>query len=371
MLLPLLRQIHRWIGLLIALPVAVQGLSGCILNLADLVPDRQTTSALARPVGEIVAAAQVRIGDGARATRYFAPSGIGYEARVEVAAAGGPPHVLHIDPSTLAILAVDPPADRALAWVRSLHVQFLAQAYGGRSIGGWFGIGLLTMLVTAVPIWWPRKRNIRQAFVADFRARGAMFHRRLHGAAGAWIFAALAVLTATGIVMAFPRTSRGVLGLEQREPPAAGRPSEAFVTPPADIDRAIALGRQARPDAELRMAFLPARRSDPIRLSFSQSGQAGAVGAIQMQVSLADERVRIADDPATRKPAENVYRWTHDLHTASGIGDWWRVVSGLSGLALPLLSITGCMMWWRKRSARRRLSGIRQDAATAMKQVAE
>ena len=87
MTLPLLRRIHRWIGLVIALPIAVQGLTGCILTLADLVPGRHATLASPRPVGEIVAsprpvgeivaAAQNRVGDGAHATRYNAPPTIG------------------------------------------------------------------------------------------------------------------------------------------------------------------------------------------------------------------------------------------------------------------------------------------------------
>jgi uncharacterized iron-regulated membrane protein len=395
-MLPMLRRIHRWIGLLIALPIALQGLSGCILTLADLVPDRQATLAPPRPVGEIVAAAQSRMGDGAHATRYFAPPAIGYAARVQVAATNLPPHELLIDPSSLAVLAVDPFGGRMLGWVRALHVQLLAPAYGGRSVVGWFGIGLLAMLTTAIPIWWPRAGRVRQAFAADFRARGVLFHRRLHGAAGAWIAAVLVVMAISGIVMAFPRPARLVLGLDSLAAPRAhhaaeaAAPAAAAATPAApaaadinravaaninravvadinravaaDINRAVARAQQGYPRLVLRTAFLPARRTDPVRLVLTERDATGAVNAVQLQVGLADGRMRVLDDPATGGPGENLYRWMHDLHTGSGMGAVWRLVQAAGGLALPLLAVTGSMQWWRKRSARRRLAGARRDA---------
>jgi uncharacterized iron-regulated membrane protein len=159
---PLLRKTHRWFGLLIALPVAVQGLTGCILLLAELAPDQQATlapssSAGARSVGEIVAAAQDWAG--ARATRYVAPRSEGSAARVEIAATPNKPLFLRIDPATLEVLGVDPSTGGALGWLRALHVQFLTPDFG-RRVGGWVGIGLLAMLLTGIPIWWPRSPPI-------------------------------------------------------------------------------------------------------------------------------------------------------------------------------------------------------------------
>ncbi len=396
MILPLLRRLHRWIGLLIALPIAVQGLSGCVMALADLLPDRQTVAASPRPAGEVVAAAQQHAGRGAHATRYFAPQGAGYEARVQVMVPGEAPHMLHIDPASLAILAVDPFAERALLWVRSLHEQWLMPAYGGRSIVGWLGVGLLALLLTAVPIWWPRGNRagsgtgsrpagsiggrpvsqstgqadgrsgsqdatqpvdaagsaasqparrrvspLQQAFLPDFRARGVIFHRRLHGAAGAWIFGILLVLAVTGITAAFPRATRSLMGLEQREPPSGQRSGGGSAAPAtdaaADLDRVIGLAQQAVPGAALRAAFLPLRQGEPTRLMFAPPGKGGAVNVIQVQVNPTDGRVRVADDPAMRKPAESVYRWMHDLHTGNGIVDVWRLAQAAGGLSLPLL----------------------------------
>jgi uncharacterized iron-regulated membrane protein len=343
------------------LPIAVQGLTGCILTLADLVPGRHATLASARPVGEIVAAAQNRVGDGAHATRYNAPPTTGYAATVLVSAANLSPHELLIDPSSLTVLAMDPIFGRALAWVRALHVQLLAPSYGGRSVVGWFAIGLLAMLITAIPIWWPRKGRVQQAFSADFRARGVLFHRRVHGAAGAWIGGILTVLAISGIVMAFPRSARLALGLDPLAAPPARYAGEATAPTAADIDRAVARAQQDLPHLVLRTAFLPARRSDPVRLVFTKIGETGAVNSVQLQVGLVDLRMRVLDDPATSGQAGTLYRWMHDLHTGSGMGTVWRLVQATAGLALPLLAMNGSMQWWRKRSARRLLAGLRRN----------
>ena len=113
------------------------------------------------------------------------------------------------------------------------------------------------------------------------------------------------------------------------------------------------------------MIFLPPRAADATRLVFYQAGQSGAVNAIQVQVDMAAGRVRAVDDPAARPAADGLYRWLHDLHTGSGIGDWWRVLGGIAGGALPLLSVTGVLMWWRKRVKRRQDMDRRQFGCAA------
>jgi uncharacterized iron-regulated membrane protein len=325
-----LRPIHRWIGLMIALPVALQGVTGAILAVADMVPDQHTTPAPPRPAGEIVAAAKQAMGPDAHATRYVAQQAVGQVARVEIAAPGKMARSVRVDPATLTVLGAEPVGSGALGWIRSLHVQFLAADYGGRSIGGWFGIGLLVMLASAVPLWWPHDRRWKRAFTTNFRARGVVFHRRLHGAAGIWIIVALLVLTVTGIGMAFPRTARSVLGLEQREPPRPPKPGDIAAAPATDIDRAIGLAQQALPGTTVRLAVLPPRADEPVRLELNRSGEGGAAGAIQVQVDMAAGRVRAVaiQSPGSRRTASTagctIFTPAAALATGGGYSRPWQ-----------------------------------------------
>jgi uncharacterized iron-regulated membrane protein len=354
------RRVHRWVGLLIAVSIAAQGVTGAILAVAELIPAQRTSSAPPRPVNEIVAAAEHQVTAGSHATRYFAPDAAGYAARVEVAVRGQTALMIRIDPATLAVIDASASGSSPLELVRSLHEKFLTVADGGRALTGWFGVGLLIMLATAVPIWWPRDGGIKQALLPDLSARDVVFYHRLHGAAGGWTILVLALLTLTGIAMAFPVTARGVLGLPTRgaskTPPAGSIPSAV------DLDRAVDLARQAVPGAIPRMLVLPQADGAAVRVMMGSAG-GGAVGAIQVQVDAAAGRIVSIDAPATRPFGETLYRWLHDLHTGDGIGGWWRVVAAAAGLSLPLLAFTGPMMWWRKRRGVRRKARGRHQAA--------
>jgi uncharacterized iron-regulated membrane protein len=343
----LLRRIHRWAGLLMVLPIAVQGMTGTILAVAELIPEQRTTMAAPRPANDLVTVAERWVGVGSHATRYFPPSAIGHAARVEVAVRGEPVNVLRIDPATLSVLDATPSDSGLLNLLRSLHLRFLGVVNGGRAITGWFGVGLLIMLITAVPIWWPSKRGFKPALLPDLRTSGILFHRRLHGAAGGWIILVLAVLTISGIAMAFPDSVRGILGLPIRNAPSAPIGHEAPAAA-VDVDRALELAGQAVPGSMPRVVVLPAGTGTPIRIMLGRLGAGGAVDSAQVQVDTAAGRIISIDTRSGRPSADTFYRWLHDLHTGNGIGVWWRILAAAAGLSLPLLAFTGAMSWWRR-----------------------
>ncbi|OJW27449.1 MAG: hypothetical protein BGO51_21380 [Rhodospirillales bacterium 69-11] len=355
-----LRVAHRWIGLVLALPIAVQGLTGAVLALEPWLPAAgpAVSGAAAQPASAIVAAAEHATGPQARAQRYVPAEG-GAPAQVQVRRPDGPPRTLLVDPGDLRVVGEASPA---WAWLRGLHVQFSVPDWGGRSIGGWCGIALVLLLLSGIPIWWPRPGGWREAASVAWRARGVRFHRSLHGAAGIWTVAILLVLAATGVVLAFPRTSRGLLGLEGGGPPRAMRiAGPAAVTTP-DLDRALALARAAAPGAHLRAAFLPATPGEAIRVFLLAEGGEGAASAIAVQVAPDAGRVLAVQDARRQPPADRAYRWMHDLHEGAGLGPLWRAASVIGGLALPLFAVTGPLLWWLRRRNRRRLDHVRAAA---------
>jgi len=352
-----LRWIHRWIGILVAIPVAIQGLSGAILAFEPMLPalTHDATDAPPRSANDISAAARATVGEGSRVTR-FTPGESGRAAVVQLVQPGSGSVVLRIDPVSLQPL--DPGLSTSvLAWLRTLHVSFHAPEYGGRGIGGWFGIGLVLLLVTGVPIWWPRKGAWKDAVTFTVRARGVRFHRRLHGAFGAWAFLALLVLAGTGVALAFPRTTRGLLGLEAGGPPRSARTvarAAPAAAPAVDLDATLALARQAVPGGHVRSVILPARPDETVRVFMTHAGGEGARDAVSVQVDAATRTVIAVQDGRAAPGADRFYRWMHDLHEGMGLGPAWRGMTVLTGLALPVFAITGPVMWWLKRRLRRR-----------------
>ena len=59
-------------------------------------------------------------------------------------------------------------------------------------------------------------------------------------------------------------------------------------------------------------------------------------------------------EPATRRSAGETFAdWQWPLHSGQAFGLPGRLMVCLSGLACPVIYVTGVRMWWRKRSARR------------------
>lgn len=356
-----LRTVHRWLGLVLVIPLAIQGLTGAILAAEPWLPESSPAvqAGTPQPASAVIAAVREVAGPGSRITRY-SPAPPGEAAQVQVAAAGGAPRTLLIDPVSLEVLGE---AQQSWGWIRSLHVQFLAPAYGGRGIGGWSGAGLLVLLISGVPIWWPAAGAWRAGFTVPWRATGLRFHRRLHGAVGIWSVAVLLVLAFTGVVLAFPQTSRGLMGLPPGGPPqgmrAARGPSGPTAAP--DVDRIIVAATTAVPDARIRTVMLPASVAEAARVFMLHAGATGIAGAVNVQVNGAGQVVSIQDG-RTQPAADRAYRWMHDLHEGAGLGPMWRLLAVIGGLALPVFAVTGPAMWWLRRRARRRLDGVRRAA---------
>ena len=352
-LLSLLRRLHRWLGLLLAVPLLIQGLSGAILALAPVLPNlAAVATAKGEPAGAgaIIAAAQASR-PGLRASRYLPAAAPGEAAQVRLVAASGPrgPGLdVRVDPVSLAVLDMGA-GDRLIDWVKALHTNLLIEGRSGRSIIGWIGVGLLALAMIGVVLWWPQPGQWRAAVTADPRARGHVFHRRLHGMAGIWSLALLLATASTGVVLAFPLTMRGALGLTAADP---RRPSQQVAAPAVDVDRAIGLARGAAPGLRVRAVLLPASDADPVRILLVPPDVDGAVVTVAVAVDAAASRVLSVQDPRAMPAAELALRWVHDLHFGQALGPLWRALTIATGLVLPMFAITGGAMWLYRRQRR-------------------
>ena len=87
--LSLLRRLHRWLGLLLAVPLLIQGLTGAILALAPVLPNLAgVATAKGEPAGAgaIIAAALASLPPGLRASRYLPAAAPGVRALVRLVA---------------------------------------------------------------------------------------------------------------------------------------------------------------------------------------------------------------------------------------------------------------------------------------------
>jgi len=182
-----LQLVHLWVGLVLAIPFILIGLTGSIIIATNVAREYSPPAAPARgefqPMTRILAAAQQSAPEGWPVATISMPEKLGQPASVQVALPPGrrPQNgvnfvglTIYVDPVSLKILGSEE-RRRAGAFNRNLttmHVALMAPGYYGLQTVGFMGIALVLFGLSGLTLWWPRKDQWRSAFGIKRGARG-------------------------------------------------------------------------------------------------------------------------------------------------------------------------------------------------------
>ena len=249
-------QVHKWLGLLLAILVVPIAVSGAALVWHDALdrlvnPARYALSAV--PDGEpatlefsrYAAAAATVLAPGERISSIRLAEHAGpvvvTAARPTGPVAGARPvrTLVWLDPATAAVLDH---SDSASGLVRTLHVLHgsLLVPGVGRQIVGWIGVALLVSSVSGLWLWWP----VTGRWLRGLRwRRHRHFDANLHHLIGFWVMVPLAVLSLTGVWISFPqvfaRLSAAEVAARPVGNPAARFRAQPLATPVQEIDAVV------------------------------------------------------------------------------------------------------------------------------------
>ena len=348
-------QIHLWLGLVVGLLWALQGLTGALLVFHRDV-DRWTGPAVAAgpmiSVDRIVASAERRTG---RPVEMIAIADVrgdllnvhyradGHARQLLVAAATG---------EAVGERDYDPalPGGGATArWLYLLHESLLLHDRGETLIGI-SGVLLFTALLTGLWIGWPRRRNWHFAFAPRHwrttRIRLYGWHRMIGLLAGAL----LVVTVPGGIWMIFAAELRpAVARIAPHELAFQPTPVErlgAIVAPQAALDAA----RARFPDAAFVRIVLPTAKSPVYTIRLRQPDEIRIWSGVTMvTVDAASGRVVHVYDPTAAPLSNRLADAAFSVHSMEVGGLIGRILLMLAGLALPVLYVTGIWAWLKKR----------------------
>ena len=281
------------------------------------------------------------------------------------AAPAGPPGAggreVFLDPVTLKVHGTRATFSGPLGWIHQLHGNLLVPGRDGRSIVGWLGVLMVALALTGLYLWWPKSqwRNGRwkRAFLVTKGAGGWRLNRELHGSAGIWGFVVFVIVSATGVVLAFPGTSASVVStvVETRDGRAALNALRVTPEPGAEaasLEEIAAIATAAAGNgASLRMLMAPQQPTQPARVMFIDP--ATEVSSTTVVVDPFARRVLQLTTRDTLSPGERALLWMRLLHEGEGLGTVWAVLVFVSGFLPALFTATGITMWLLKRRARR------------------
>jgi uncharacterized iron-regulated membrane protein len=366
-------QVHLWVGIILTLYFVVIGVTGSILvfrpeleRLCGLKPWQEIRAGT--PVADLAAVVDnlkiayphhriVSVDTPSEEDATFVALLAGRGGRIKVACR----------PADGKVLGEFPRVRNWMEIIQELHISLLDPRRGqGRMINGIGAAFLLVLNVTGIVVWWPGIRNWKRALKVDFARNWRRINFDLHSAAGFWTILIASFWAVSAIYFGWPRQVFEFVN--SLSPIVSARPPAINVTPEGD---------PAEPD--LRSLVQQARTIDPGRqlagVAFPYSRRAPLAILMRRRNSPGDEYV----DTVYFNPYNGGYISTWRYGVNQSLGDsviWWQVplhfgtywglgvkiIWAAAGLAMPLLAITGVLMYWN-RALRRKWKKLRTAPA--------
>ena len=357
----LIFNLHLIVGLVAALFLFVMGVSGAFLayeyeldrafhpKLYRVVPEgeRLALAKLAGIVQRAYPSATLRAIDlGAQAGNR---ADVSYQIDVVQKGQAEPMHVF-INPYTGEILG----ERDGLGFLGNMHEFHSNLLLGntGKLITTTFSAGMVILAITGLVLWWPRK-----LFRISFRSSAARLNFDLHNTVGSCmsLFILLFGLTGIGIHVAdvlAPAVDRMAHAPSQREPSSISLPAPPG-TAPLSPDVAVAIGARTIPGANVTYLTLPqsAREGYRVRLKFPEDRQ--TLGRSYAHVDQYTGKVLWSQSTRETALGTRYFKfWNREVHNGTAFGAPFQFLAALTGVAVPLLAITGPIIWFRKNRKR-------------------
>jgi uncharacterized iron-regulated membrane protein len=358
-------QIHLWIGLILGIYVCAVGISGSVIVLEEELT-RLSRSDLFRPgserepiryevVARIAADVKNRF-PGYEFSDIFFP--IASEPALQFSGSMRTPNGktetldVYVDPTTGQILGT---TDRRfwLSRIRALHVELLA-GQAGLILNG-CGAGLLVILATTGPvIWWRGLRHWRRAFRVDFRRKWSRINFDLHSAVGAWLLFFILIWGVSGIYLVWPESFASFLNYFTSARSNVSRTVVA-IAHSGDPQTFVSLVEKAAkmyPGSKLLEVDLPQRSEDALVVVVAPDETFRRATHIFFN-PVTGEVLKMWTRGQGETLGARILPWLADLHFGERWGLGVKLLWAAFGLALPILAVTGALMYWNRFLAKR------------------
>jgi uncharacterized iron-regulated membrane protein len=417
-------QVHLWAGILLALYVIAIGISGSILVFKEeLMPKprvrvgsvdyKACTTAQLMHAMDVANTAVPGMKSFLASCPTPANSLFTITVREQPKRPAGPPvpggprgpklaqRTVYLDPHTLTLLGN---ADREDSWLETVE-QFHVNLLLGRGGRMWNGIGasvLLTITLTGIVLWWPGIRNWTRGLKLDFRKSWKRINFDLHNAMGIWTVFFTLTWALTGMYFTWPKvfttpmekishfetaqvpsrqmreaqaklapagaqSSRGprnaAAGAAPAVPDAQAPAQQPRVEAPVDVAGMIATAQRESPDGHLEGVFYGSgpRAMFTIYMARGNLGDYSSTDFVYLDQR--SGKLLYTWHRGKNHTLGDWYVWLiAPLHFGTSFGQSFKVLWALLGLTLPVLTVSGLLMYWNRWLGKRWMR-LRQRSA--------
>lgn len=369
--------VHLWLGLSLGFLLSIYGVTGSILVFHDeidewlhselLIVKLPQPSANYQPLAAIFEAGRKAMPTQAKHTFATYPRNeqAAFKLKYAVTAADGVREMwlVAVDPYTAQVTGkyLLDSSDSVIPktfidFIFKLHYALLIKSHDVSTVVvGLSGALSMISVLTGLIVWWPLTGRWWQALTVKRKASAERLHYDLHKTAGFYTALVLLPVLFSGIYMVLPHNLVPVLELFSpvtyrywfRSTPPVGS-AQAI-----GMDEAVAIALQRYPAG--RPHFIYGAPEPTKTYTVCQNGVDAPGSLLHRRCVVMDRysgKILDLDDPTIGTAGEVFTHWQWPLHSGQAFGMKGRILVFLSGLACPLLFVTGVIRWLQKRRAK-------------------
>jgi uncharacterized iron-regulated membrane protein len=358
-------QVHLWTGLILGIYVCVVGISGSIIvmeeELAQLSrPDLFRPGSQNQPVRfEVLTAIAADVKEHFPEYRFFEMFfPIGSEPALQFSGSmrkpDGKTEILHVyvDPANGQIVGT---TDRHfwLSRVYDLHVELMA-GRAGFILNGCGAVLLLVLASTGTIIWWRGIRHWSRAFRIDFRRKWSRINFDLHSAVGAWFLFFVLIWGVSGVYFVWPDTFVSFLDRisSTRSGTAPAVVATARSGEPLPFAALVEKTAKLYPNLRLMEVEFTDRRERPLVVVVAPDETFRRATHVYFD-PVTGEVLRTWTRGESKTLGAQILPWLADLHFGEHWGLGLKLLWAAFGLVLPVLAVTGALMYWNRFLAKK------------------
>jgi uncharacterized iron-regulated membrane protein len=217
------------------------------------------------------------------------------------------------------------------------------------------GIGLAWLIGTLVGLYvgWPRRGQWAQSLSIRLNAGTLPALYDLHRSCGIIFAAVLALLAFSGACMNLTGISFPLVRLfsDVREMPVDTMPSRPALLSSYDPQQMLTRAVMAAPRA-IPTGMLWNHAKGIVTVELAPTGESQPASETLLYFDMADGSLLDRVEPHSYTSGERFLLWQLPLHGGEVLGLAGRSVIAWVGLIVPLLAVTGVIIWYRKRARR-------------------
>lgn len=242
------------------------------------------------------------------------------------------------------VLGTDSDHNNFVLYVHRLHLRLMMGDVGS-SILSLAALLLLFLSLSGVVLWWPRKM-----MTVSWRGRIKQFNFELHQAVGIYLSLFLMIFAITAVVIHWENEATRLANRITNSPDLPPFPRLQPLTPNAvtlSPDRLLSIAESAAPGADATWILFA---GNPVRIAMKYPEDRTPSGRTNIFIdAYSGDIVYQLNSRSGPLGFRMVKVWNREIHTGDIGGLPTRILACVLSLMLPVMAVTGPLIWWNRR----------------------